>query len=152
MVQKTASSNLLLRRLKTLLEASSSMGFTNTLLYIHKTKLLKYLYGAIEPKRSGYRLGILSTNQLQAPVVFRYNSSDINVFSQIFVTDEYGPLSSLATVKSIIDCGAYVGYSSAYFLSKFPEAHVVAVEPDRNSYELLRHNLSVYGGRVTAIN
>jgi FkbM family methyltransferase len=45
-----------------------------------------------------------------------------------------------------------VGYSSAYFLSRFPEAHVLAVEPDRNNYELLRHNLGVYGDRVTAIN
>lgn len=100
---------------------------------------------------NGYIEGTLYTNQLLHPIVFRYNSSDINVFSQIFISDEYNPLTRLENVKLIVDCGANVGYASAYFLSKFPETHVIAVEPDRRNYELLKKNLREYGDRVTTL-
>jgi len=128
------------------------MGVANTLLYILKTKMLRPVYNTTQREAAGYRTGTLRTNQLQFSVLFRYNSSDINVFSQIFVADEYHPLNILQNVKSIIDCGAYVGYSSAYFLSRFPEAHVIAVEPDKKNYRLLKQNLEPYGRRVKAIN
>jgi FkbM family methyltransferase len=152
MIREINFPNVFLPRLKNLKSAFSNMGITNTLLYIHKTKLLKHVYGATQGKGGTYRWGTLSTNQLRFPVVFRYNSSDINVFSQIFVTDEYRPLTALRSVKLIIDCGAYVGYSTAYFLSNFPEAHVFAVEPDKKNYEILKRNLSTYGDRATTIN
>src|SRR6266850_347350 len=142
----------MLIRLKNFKTACLNMGIANTLLYILKTKILKHVYGATKREANGYRMGVLSTNQLRFPVLFRYNSSDVNVFSQIFVTNEYRPLNILPNVKLVIDCGAYVGYSSAYFLSRFPEAHVLAVEPDKKNYELLKQNLMVYGNRAKAIN
>lgn len=110
------------------------------------------MYSAKRNKHEHYKIGTLASNELQAPLVFRYNSSDTNVFSQIFITDEYRPLTDLRDVKSIIDCGAYVGFSSTYFLSKFPEARVLAVEPDPKNYQLLKQNLSPYRERVTTIN
>ena len=40
----------------------------------------------------------------------------------------------------IIDAGANVGYSALYFASLFPGVCVLAVEPDRTSFEILaRH-------------
>jgi FkbM family methyltransferase len=74
------------------------------------------------------------------------------VFSQIFVTDEYGPLHSLQDVRFIIDCGAYIGFSSAYLLSRFPEATLIAIEPDKQNYELLKQNLRPYGDRAKTLN
>ena len=152
MIVKNTSRNTLTLRLNNLRSACSRIGVINTLLYTFKTKVIKRMY-ATKPKIGGsYKMGTLSSNELRVPVVFRYNSSDINVFSQIFITDEYRLLTDLQDVKLIIDCGAYVGFSTAYLLSRFPEAHVYAVEPDIKNYELLKQNLSAYGKRVTIMH
>jgi FkbM family methyltransferase len=60
-------------------------------------------------------------------------------------------LDQLNDVKFIIDCGAYVGYSSAYFLKRFPNAHVLAIEPDERNFEILRRNMAPYGNAVTLL-
>lgn len=64
------------------------------------------------------------------PLYARDLSSDLEVFEQIFVKKEYWPLNDIADPKVIIDCGAYVGYSAAYFLTRFPHARLIAIEPD----------------------
>ncbi len=53
--------------------------------------------------------------------------------------------------KLIIDCGAYVGYSSVYFLNKYPESHIIAVEPDKKNFEICQKNLFPYRSRVSLI-
>jgi len=51
----------------------------------------------------------------------------------------------------IIDCGANVGYSSAFFMALFPKAELIAVEPDDGNYMLLNKNLLPYRSRATLI-
>jgi FkbM family methyltransferase len=75
-------------------------------------------------------------------------SSDLNVFTQIFVQEEYRSLRSLENVALVLDLGANVGYSSAYFLSCFPKARVMAVEPDERNVEICRINVKPYEDRV----
>jgi FkbM family methyltransferase len=50
-----------------------------------------------------------------------------------------------------LDLGANVGYTSAYFLSCFPTASVLAVEPDPANFEILRKNLAQYGERAKVL-
>lgn len=78
----------------------------------------------------------------------RRNTSDIHVFKQIFVDREYECLNNLNEVGLVIDCGANVGYSSAYFLSTYPTCSVIAVEPDASNFVALEQNLTAYGDRV----
>jgi FkbM family methyltransferase len=78
-------------------------------------------------------------------------SSDRKALHQIFIEEEYEPL-ALVQPAAILDLGANVGYSSAYFLSKYPTARVVAVEPDPQNYALCCRNLSPFRGRATVIN
>ena len=78
----------------------------------------------------------------------RHGTSDLSTFHQIFIEREYACLDNLEHVDLIIDCGAYVGYSSAYFLTRFPNSHVVAIEPDPHNFSVLRTNLTLYGKRV----
>lgn len=85
------------------------------------------------------------------PVFFRYGSSDPRVFTQIFLWEEYSCVGNLEEPKIIIDCGANVGYASVYFLNKYPNAHVIAIEPDRENFKLCEKNLSGYPGRVSLI-
>jgi FkbM family methyltransferase len=81
----------------------------------------------------------------------RTGTSDFDVLTQIFTQREYAPLDALETVRSIIDCGANVGYSSLYFLNRYPLARVIAVEPDPANAAICRKNLARYGDRAQVI-
>jgi FkbM family methyltransferase len=96
-------------------------------------------------------LSKLTSKTLSYPVFARPNTSDFLVFDQIFVEREYRCLDEIKKPKLVVDCGANVGYSSVYFLSKYPECFVIAVEPDANNFAILEKNLSFYRGRYDAI-
>lgn len=85
-------------------------------------------------------------------VLIRGNSSDIEVFGQIFIQQEYACLLGAKTVDFVIDAGANVGYASVFFLSHFPHCQVVAIEPDPANFAALRENLAPYGARATLHN
>ena len=78
-------------------------------------------------------------------------TSDINVFTQIFMSREYRCLDEVQDPRLIIDCGANVGYSAAYFLSQFPKARLIAVEPDAKNFAMLLDNIRPFGQRATGI-
>ncbi len=94
----------------------------------------------------------LRPRQAKYPVIARLaGSSDIDVFNQIFFEEEYRCLLDMAAPRVILDLGANVGYSSAYFLSAFPQAKVVAVEPDSTNFEVCGENLASYGARAQVV-
>jgi FkbM family methyltransferase len=93
-------------------------------------------------------------------VTIRPGNTDLPSFRQIFGRREYDvPVDAVAEalrnqykaivagghVPVIVDAGAYVGASSLWFRSKFPEAHIVAIEPDPESFQLLERNLAAFG-------
>jgi FkbM family methyltransferase len=84
---------------------------------------------------------------LTHPVELRMGTSDCSVFAGILVENIFGCVDSLSDVKTVIDLGANIGVSSAFFLSRWPAARVIAVEPDPGSYALLRSNLSPYNAQ-----
>jgi FkbM family methyltransferase len=84
-------------------------------------------------------------------VYLRPGTSDLAVLNQIFAQREYAPLDKLGTIRTIIDCGANVGYSSLYFLNQYPLAQVIAVEPDPANAAICRKNLAQYGNRAQLI-
>jgi FkbM family methyltransferase len=83
--------------------------------------------------------------------MIRRRSTDINVFNQIFVGREYECLDEMDNVRLVIDCGANVGFSSVYFLSRHPRCEVIAIEPDAGNFEMLQRNLAPYADRVKLI-
>jgi len=93
----------------------------------------------------------LKIKNAQYPLFLRIGSSDREVLAQIFVEKEYEPI-AVGSPRTILDLGANVGYSSAYFLTKFPEASVLAVEPDSGNYAMCRRNLEPYGSRARVIH
>jgi FkbM family methyltransferase len=94
----------------------------------------------------------IKPRQAKYPVVVRLRgSSDMEVFGPIFVAEEYACLEEISLPKLVLDLGANVGYSSAYLLSRFPSAAVVAVEPDPGNFEQCRENLAPYGSRVRLV-
>jgi FkbM family methyltransferase len=90
----------------------------------------------------------IKPRQVRYPVIARSgDTSDIDVFRQIFLLNEYACLRDIQSPHLILDLGANVGYSSAYFLSCFPTTTVVSVEPDPGNFALCRQNLAPYGNR-----
>jgi FkbM family methyltransferase len=93
----------------------------------------------------------LKIKNAQYPLFLRIGSSDREVLGQIFIEKEYETI-AVESPRTILDLGANVGYSSAYFLSKYPEASVVAVEPDSGNYAMCRRNLEPYGSRARVVH
>ena len=94
----------------------------------------------------------IKPRQAMYPVSARLGgSSDMEVFNQIFVVDEYSCVRDIDSPALIFDLGANVGYSSAYFLSNFPKSDIVAVEPDPANFEVCRRNLAPYGSRARVV-
>ena len=62
----------------------------------------------------------------------------------------YDEILSAGRTPVIVDAGAYVGASALWFRSKFPRAHIVAMEPDPDSFRLLDRNLGALE-RTTAV-
>jgi FkbM family methyltransferase len=81
----------------------------------------------------------------------RPNTSDYDVFFQVFLELEYKCLDSVREPELIVDCGANAGYSAAYFLTQFPRAKLIAVEPDPNNCAILEANLAPFRGRVRVV-
>lgn len=94
----------------------------------------------------------LPATNLAFPIFCRALSSDLYAYNQIFIEMEYDCTDMIKTPELILDCGANVGYTSVFFLNKYPDAQVIAVEPESGNFELLKRNLSAYGNRVTALN
>lgn len=86
----------------------------------------------------------------------RKEASDAAVFYQVFGMGEYQNMVDLiksfpgVTIKSVVDAGANVGFTSIFLLANFPEASLVAIEPDDQNYQMLEQNLklNVYNQHV----
>jgi FkbM family methyltransferase len=113
--------------------------------------LLSFLHFEYQKRINHSDIFNLTSKKLDFPVGARPQTSDIFAFYQILVFDEYRCLSELRSPKLIVDLGANVGYSSAYFLSHFKSCSVIAVEPDPANFAQLQKNVAPYRGRVTTI-
>lgn len=109
-----------------------------------------YMVGKRRTRPKG-ALWTLHPRRAAHPLALRAGTSDIEVFYQIFVEQEYGVIDDCRDVGLVIDGGANVGYSSAYFLSAFPGCEVIAVEPDAENVDMLRRNLAPYGVRARVV-
>lgn len=68
-------------------------------------------------------------------------------FDRVFVHRRYAGLDDLDVDGLIVDCGAGAGYASAAFLTQFPSAQILALEPDADALSLLETNMASYGAR-----
>ncbi len=77
-------------------------------------------------------------------ILRNFPSSDPNVFEQIFVDQEYRRIVDLLQTKTtpltMIDAGANIGLTSIYFNFFFNNINIVAIEPDKENFELLVQN------------
>ena len=90
--------------------------------------------------------------------LMRRASSDFLVFDQIIVNEELKAIvdivkSQKLQIRKIIDCGANIGMSSVYLSGNFPEAEVLAFEPEPENFSLFQQNILLSGNsKISAKN
>lgn len=92
----------------------------------------------------------LKPNCVLYPVMLRPGTTDADTYYQVLIEQQYSIVPDMAP-KFIVDCGANAGYTSAYFLSRFPTAQVIAIEPSGDNAALCRQNLAPYGNRAKVL-
>lgn len=85
------------------------------------------------------------------PIRLRNGTSDFQVFRDVFLKHQYR-ISGLTQVEYIIDAGSNIGLASVYLLSRYPQARVIAVEPDPENFVIAAHNLAPFGERCQLIH
>jgi FkbM family methyltransferase len=76
-------------------------------------------------------------------VNLRKGTSDLHVFRQVLAFEQYKTKQlKPEKVKTIVDLGANIGLSVLYLRSQYPGARIIAVEPDKDNFDLLVKNVA----------
>jgi FkbM family methyltransferase len=94
----------------------------------------------------------LNIPQLLHPFYVRPGTSDAGGIVQNVLREEWGAFFPPGPIRCIVDAGANCGDTTAWYLSKFPQATVVALEPDPDNYAMLCKNCEPYGPRAVLLN
>ena len=89
------------------------------------------------------RLSKIKIPGIKAPFLLRKGTTDVAMFDQVFLLDEY-KIDFSFEPEVIIDAGANIGLFSILMKNRFPEARIICVEPDKENCEVLKKNLDVY--------
>jgi predicted O-methyltransferase YrrM len=81
-------------------------------------------------------------------IFIRPGTPDVSTIINNVIREEYGHFSYAGDPQWMVDAGAYIGDTAAYFLSRFPRFRVIALEPNPPAFAMASQNLKPYGERV----
>lgn len=87
---------------------------------------------------------------LKFPLLVRSQTSDILNAEEIFINEDYGQNIPFK-INTIIDAGANVGFASIYYSRRFPKSKILALEPEKSNFKILKKNVRPYP-KVIPIN
>jgi FkbM family methyltransferase len=85
---------------------------------------------------------------LAHPIFLRPGTRDAHTIMNNIIREEYGQIKAKKESRWMIDGGAYIGDTAAYFLSNYPGLTVIALEPGEESHSKAARNLKDYGSRA----
>ncbi len=88
--------------------------------------------------RKPVRLKVYSA-KLKTWINIRTKTSDLSVYEKVVINEEY-KLPEWIDPKTIIDAGANIGISSLYFSLIYPQAMIIAIEPESSNFAMLKDN------------
>lgn len=103
------------------------------------------------PMLAGMPEQCLEFRNLLHPIWVRPGTDDPKAIFNNIVRQEYGKYIPFENPAYLIDAGAYIGDTTAYFLSRFPTLKAVALEPNKLSFEQAKKNLAPYGERAALL-
>src|SRR5262245_8676622 len=89
---------------------------------------------------------------LMHPIRVRRGTGDAIELVSSCLREVYGQYLPPPPVELILDAGAFIGDTTAWYLSKFPGAQVIALEPDPANFAMVERNCLAYGARATLLN
>jgi FkbM family methyltransferase len=84
---------------------------------------------------------------LRVPFTFRPGTSDVIVLRKVFLESEYD-LPFPIPVRTVVDAGAHIGAATVFYHYHFPDARILAIEPEESNFNLLRENIETIPGVV----
>lgn len=88
---------------------------------------------------------------IDGPFAIRHGTTDGHTVLQTLGRESFARFAPPGAVRLIIDAGANIGDTVVWFLARYPEAFVIAIEPDPDNANLLRQNTAAYRDRVNII-
>lgn len=88
--------------------------------------------------------GKIRSHRLFNKALYFYNPTELlHGLREIFIENIYKQ--DLPNKGFVIDCGANIGMSVIYMKQHFPNAEIIAFEPDETNFELLTKNIKSFG-------
>ena len=110
-------------------------------------------YGSRFPggaSRSSSRVAVkVRSEKLPLTLALRVNGFDFDVLEEMFVDRVYEV--AVSPVRRILDLGANVGISAAFFSALYPDAEIACVEPVADNLAVLRENVALNHLRATIL-
>lgn len=72
------------------------------------------------------------------------DGADLAVLREIFADGEYS--ADIQPPSTILDIGSHIGASAAFFALRYPEARIIAYEPDPENFSILQKNMRQFTG------
>jgi FkbM family methyltransferase len=85
----------------------------------------------------------LTQREIRHPLQLRLPSSDVPTYCQIFVDRDYD-FEVRRPPRVIVDAGANIGLAAVLFANRYPDAKIIAIEPETSNFELLALNVAPY--------
>jgi predicted RNA methylase len=84
-----------------------------------------------------------TTNISEGQTYHHRNQAEFDrIYSDIFRNNEY-EIQLTGKSPNVIDCGAHIGLSIGYLKLHYPNAKVIAFEPNPETYQILQQNISL---------
>lgn len=88
-----------------------------------------------------FKIGM--ANVFDKPFKFHHGGSFVSTFRELFESNIYQFKPSDSS-RIILDCGANMGLSVLYFSQKYPEHTIIAFEPDKDIFAILKENVETF--------
>lgn len=117
--------------------------------HIKRTKQfgLRSLVFYLKTKFKSNKLDDIKLWGIKYPFSISNLGPDMMTMFQIFFAHEYRMPFEIAP-KVIIDCGANIGLSAIYYANKYPQAKIIAIEPDQSNFNYLQKNTANYSNVI----
>jgi len=77
------------------------------------------------------------------PVFLRLRTTDVELCREVLLKGQYD-CDFAKRPRVIVDAGANIGLASIFYANKYPDARIIAIEPEPSNYQMLVRNLAPY--------
>ena len=103
--------------------------------------------GVVQKKLGGAKSVQVRVKNIPQPIWARMNNSDLPTLAEVLCSPEC-EVDLLWSPRTVLDLGANIGLAAIKLKRQFPDATLIAVEPDPDSAQVCRANLSSMDGAV----